>query len=293
MKFDSITLLEQIIRESVFNELNGNMIFEQDTRISIKPGTDNQQQRRRSDYPGSVASFVVKSKGMNDDQIVSAIRDNTEFGSASEYANGQYAYTLGTPIRETANTKKYLVLIYPLNNDYYEWFHGSDAWNERTKQIQKLYTELNPSGATIGDHVPKHQIGTSHIYTESDWNTLKSYNEFDQKRLDDLKLNAEITVQQSQEIDRLKNTIQQQQEEIKQMQQSVETETNASVANLDDARAAAEEDIRDYIWKDTADGNQLKLAVGEGDEAEDYLITLENDIYMITTPEEKIPLADY
>lgn len=293
MKFDSITLLEQIIRESVFNELNGNMIFEQDTRISIKPGTDNQQQRRRSDYPGSVASFVVKSKGMNDDQIVSAIRDNTEFGSASKYANGQYAYTLGTPIRETANTKKYLVLIYPLNNDYYEWFHGSDAWNERNRQIQKLYTELNPSAAVVGDLVPKHQIGTSHIYTESDWNTLKSDNEFNQKQLDDLKLNAEITVRQSQEIDRLNSEIQLQKYKIKQMQQSAETETDAAVANLDDARAAAPEDIRDYIWQDPGDGNQLKLAVGEGDEAKDYPITLENDTYMITTPSGKRPLADY
>lgn len=293
MKFDSITLLEQIIRESVFNELNGNMIFEQDTRISIKPGTDNQQQRRRSDYPGSVASFVVKSKGMNDDQIVSAIRDNTEFGSASKYANGQYAYTLGTPIRETANTKKYLVLIYPLNNDYYEWFHGSDAWNERQQQIQKLFTELNPSESVHATYTPKHQIGTSHIYTESDWNTLKSENKIEQKQLDDLKLNSEITAQQSQEIDRLNSKILDQQAEIKRMQQSAETETNASVANLDDAKAAAPEDVRDYIWQDPADGNQLKLAVGEGDEAEDYLITLENDIYMIITPEEKIPLADY
>lgn len=291
MKFNSIALLEQIIHESIFNELNVNVLSEQVSRVTIKKGTDNWQARNLTDYPGTVASFIVKSKGMNEQQIISAIKSDTNFGDSSKYANGNYAYTLGAPVRETANTKKYLVLIYPLNNQYYKWFYGSDYQQTRQRQIKELYMELNPSSATVGSFQPRNQIGNSIIYTQDDFNKLANYNNSESEQLENLKSNSEITIKQTQEIDRLRQQLMSVTDEIEQLKNQQDTETEKELvqqATLEGAKAIAPERIKQTIWQDN--GGQIKLAV---DETTDYLITLENGVYKVETSSGKINLADY
>jgi hypothetical protein len=293
MKFDSITLLEQIIHESIFNKLNVNVLSEQSSRISINLGTDNWQERNLTNYPGSVASFIVKSKGMNEQQIISAIKSDTNFGDSSKYANGNYAYTLGRPVREreATNMKKYVVLIYPLNNKYFKWFYGTNEQQKRDLQIQELKAKLNPSHVIIQTSIPKNKIGDSIIYTYDDFNKLKEYNNSQSKELENLKSNQEITIQQSQQIDQLQQQLLRQTYEIEQLknQQQAVTEPEAEQrATVEGAQAAAPPEIKEFIWLDN--DSQIKLAVGETDA---YLITLENGVYMIDTPAGKIKLSDY
>ncbi len=293
MKFDSITLLEQIIHESIFNKLNVNVLSEQSSRISINPGTDNWQERNLTNYPGSIASFIVKSKGMNEQQIISAIKSDTNFGESSKYANGNYAYTLGRPVREreATNMKKYVVLIYPVNNKYFKWFYGSDEQQKRNLQIQELTSKLNPSHVFVQTSITTNTIGDSVIYTHDDFNKLKEYNKSQSKDLENLKSNQEITIQQSQEIDQLQRLLWRQTDEIEQLknQQAGVTEPEAEQqATLEGAKAVAPDRIKEAIWQDKT--GQIKLAV---DKTTDYLVTLENGVYKVKTSSGEINLADY
>jgi predicted nucleic acid-binding protein len=296
MKFDSIELLDQLIQESLFVSLHNGLVNEQAVKsaIIIDPGTLAQQERRKNKYPGSIRSFKVKAKSSSEAAIINNIKSNTDFGDNSKYANGDYAYILGQPVREreSTNMKKYVVLIYPVNNKYFKWFYGSREQQEREIQIQKLEVELNPSMGRVFVQSPKNKIGNSVIYTHDDFNKLKKYNNSQSKQLEDLQSNQEITIQQSQTIDRLKQQLFRQNDEIDQLknqQQAVTEPAAEQQATLEGAKAVVPERIKDSIWKDPKDG-QIKLAV---DQNTDYLITLDNNVYKVETSTGTKNLADY
>ena len=130
--------------------------------------------------------------------------------------------------------------------------------------------ELNPSSATVESIQPRNQIGNSIIYTQNDFNKLVNYNNSESEQLENLKSNQEITIKQTQEIDRLRQQLMSVTDEIEQLNNQQDTETElVQQATLEGAKAIAPERIKQAIWQDA--GGQIKLAVYE---TTDYLITL-------------------
>ena len=299
MKFDSIALLDQLIQESLFVSLHNGLVNEQAAKsaVIIDPGTLAQQERRKNKYPGSIRSFKVKAKSSSEAAIINNIKSNTDFGDASKYANGNYIYMLGAPIRESSsgNTKTYLVLIYPKTHKQFSYMPDSAEYIEIANGVEMLNNRLNPYASRKRIIPPPDYIGTSSILTSSYINQRQEEVTKLEAELANLQKQSEITNQQQIEISKLENQLKSVQNQLASNQNQVATQLDATTVKRDDvatvegARAVATMKLGISIWKDKTTG-QIKLAV---DETTDYLITLENGVYKVNASSEKINLADY
>jgi cob(I)alamin adenosyltransferase len=299
MKFDSIALLDQLIQESLFVSLHNGLVNEQAVKsaIIIDPGTLAQQERRKNKYPGSIRSFKVKAKSSSEAAIINNIKSNTDFGDNSRYANGDYIYMLGAPIRESSigNTKTYLVLIYPKTHEQFSYMPDSPVFIEIHNSVARLQNRLNPTGGTVRTPTLPESIGSSSILTASYIKQrLKAITELEAE-LESLQQQSEITNKQQTKISELETQLRSVQDQLASTQNQVATQLDATtvkrddVATLEGAIDVAPERIKDAIWQDEEDG-QIKLAV---DQNTDYLITLDNNVYKVETSTGTINLADY
>lgn len=212
MKFDSIALLDQLIMESLFASLHTGLINEQAVKsgVSIDPGNLNQQERRKNKYPGSIRSFKVKAKSSSEAAIINIIKSSPDFGETSKYANGEYIYMLGAPIRESdiANTKTYLVLIYPKTDDQFSYMPDSAEYIKLADDVEMLYNKLNPYRSIINPPTSPDYIGSSSILTSS-YITLRQQAVTDLKAdLANLHKQSEVTREQTIKIAKLENDLQ-------------------------------------------------------------------------------------
>jgi hypothetical protein len=311
MKFDSIALLDQLIRESLFVSLRTGLVNEQAAKsaIIIDPGTLAQQERRKNTYPGSIKSFKVKAKSSSEAAIINNIKSNPDFGDASKYANGNFIYMLGAPIRESSsgNTKTYLVLIYPKTHEQFSYMPDSAEYIEIANAVDILNNQLNPDMDTVRTPRLPDYIGTSSILTSSYINHRQEDVTKLEAELANLQKQSEITNQQQIEISKLKNQLNSVQDQLADNQNQVVTQsedddwvytnkitTIATLkASLEGAKAIVSTELGNSIWTNKETG-KIYLYVNDIDGNDvDYEITLEDGVYMIDTTSGKIKLADY
>lgn len=310
MKFDSIALLDQLIMESLFASLHTGLVNEQAVKsgVSIDPGNLNQQERRKNKYPGSIRSFKVKAKSSSEAAIINIIKSSPDFGETSKYANGEYIYMLGAPIRESdiANTKTYLVLIYPKTDDQFSYMPDSAEYIKIADDVEMLYNKLNPYDAFLDIPTWPAYIGNSSILTSS-YITRRQQAVTDlESQLANLHKQSEVSDELTIKIAELENKLQTMKDQLSAGETQVVTQgedddweyTNktttiatrkASLASLEGAKAVVTIELGNSIWTNKED-DRIYLYAGED---HDYEITLENGVYMINAASGKIKLADY
>lgn len=112
MKFDNNNLLEQIIRDTLFEVTTSS--------TKIIPWTGNKLSRKTAKFPGAVAGFtiIVTGDDLSKQRIITDISKDSNYGESSQFANGRFIYITSKPTIST-NKTKYNVTIFDDSSKYY------------------------------------------------------------------------------------------------------------------------------------------------------------------------------
>lgn len=112
MKFDNNNLLEQIIRDTLFEVTTSS--------TKIIPWTGNKLSRKTAKFPGAVAGFTVIVTGddLSKQRIIADISKDSNYGESSQFANGRFIYITSKPNIST-NKTTYNVTIFDDLSKYY------------------------------------------------------------------------------------------------------------------------------------------------------------------------------